>query len=114
MTTVQPVYKSGTRSTALAQRLLAASTQPSAHVLRETIQDESIGRSIRGATITEDTVLCGLYLRVGEHVWFIESTKFAGRYYIVTQDWRCSASDGRTQGMCIALVRGALRVQKAA
>lgn len=112
----QRFIKRGTRSNPTAKRLIACSQQPAPHVLRSTIEDNSIHQPVMRCLVQETRMLAGIMVVAGEHIYLVESSKFRGRFYVVkrhhrTGEWQCSSQDALAT--CLPLIKNYVRVLKA-
>jgi hypothetical protein len=112
----QPFIRRGTRSNATARRLVATSQQPAPHVLRSTIEDDSIHQPVMRCLVEQTAILAGILVIAGEHIYLVESSKFRGRFYVVkrhhrTGEWQCSSQDALAT--CLPLIKNYVRVLKA-
>jgi hypothetical protein len=112
----QPFIRRGFRSNATARRLVATSQVPAPHVLKSTIEDNSIHQPVMRCLVQETRILAGIMVVAGEHIYLVESEKFHGRFYVVkrhhrTGEWQCSSQDALA--MCLPRIQNYVKVLKA-
>ena len=107
--------RDGHKQAATARRLLT-STAIAPHVLRETVEATFNQRVVRRRA-TEPVMAGHVLVAAGEYYFLVASSKFVGRFYLVSSDLACSSTNGAIAENCrkqvIAHVAYLLQLKKA-
>ena len=100
-----PVY--GFKSASTARKLIALSQGPAPLVLRATIEDETLTEACHARISMKPQTIAGVQLGAWQLYFLVRSPKFAGRYYLVTEQngqLVCSSREDGVVARCIAAV----------
>lgn len=118
---IQPVYRTGTRSNALARRLVACAQQVAPHIALATLECETYAESVTVVPCRSKAVQvkCGVTLVPGQVYFMVRSKKFTNRWYVATRnvasgEWMCSSREMQICKSVVARVESFIAARKKA